>query len=166
MTFSRSIDLAEETEVMTQSMPTCLSTKLARIAELSERDPDKVFEQLMHHFNKGALQKCFDMLDRKAACGSDGITMDQYEQNLDRHPEELVVRMRQMSYRPSPVREVYIPKEGKAGAMRPLGISKFEDKIVQRMFQQVLSAIYEPLFLDCSYGFRAGQAQLLGRDCS
>lgn len=152
------IDLAEDTEAMTQSIPTNLSTKLARIAELSERDPNRVFEQLMHHFNQGALQKCFDMLDRKAARGSDGVTKCQYEQNLDRHLQELVVRMRQMSYRPSPVREVHIPKEGKAGATRPLGISNFEDKIVQRMFQQVLSAIYEPLFLDCSYGFRTGRS--------
>ena len=152
------IDLAEETEVMTQSMQSHLSTKLARIAELSERDPTMVFEQLIHHFNEDTLKKCFDKLDRKAARGSDGITKDQYEQDLDRHIKELVVRMRQMRYRPSPVREIHIPKAGKAGATRPLGISNFEDKIVQRVFQQVLSAIYEPLFLDCSYGFRTGRS--------
>lgn len=143
---------------MTQNIPHYLTTKLARIAELSERDPDSVFRQLMHHFNKDTLQKCFHKLDRKAARGSDGITKDQYEQNLDDHLQDLVLRMRQMSYRPSPVREVRIPKEGKAGETRPLGISNVEDKIVQRMFQQVLSAIYEPLFLECSYGFRSGRS--------
>jgi group II intron reverse transcriptase/maturase len=65
--------------------------------------------------------------------------------------------MRDMAYRPGPVREALIPKEGKPGATRPLGISNLEDKIVQRMMQQVLESIYEPLFLGCSYGFRPGR---------
>ena len=62
-----------------------------------------------------------------------------------------------MAYRPEPVRQVNIPKEGKLGATRALGISNFEDKLVQKMMQKVLESIYEPLFLDCSYGFRAGK---------
>ena len=143
---------------MTQNIPTYLTTKLARIAELSECEPDKVFSQLMHHFDRDTLQMCFNKLDRKAARGSDGIAKDQYEQNLDEHLDNLITRMRQMSYRPAPVREVLIPKEGKTGATRPLGISNLEDKIVQRMFQQVLNAIYEPHFLDCSFGFRPGRS--------
>ena len=63
-----------------------------------------------------------------------------------------------MAYRPGPVREVLIPKEGKPGATRPLGISNLEDKIVQKMMQKVLESIYEPLFLECSYGFRPGRS--------
>lgn len=59
-----------------------------------------------------------------------------------------------MAYRPGPVREVLIPKEGKPGATRPLGISNLEDKIVQKMTQKVLESIYEPLFLNCFHGFR------------
>ena len=61
-----------------------------------------------------------------------------------------------MAYRPGPVRQVLIPKDGKPGATRPLGISNFEDKVVQKMTQRILDSIYEPLFLDCSYGFRDG----------
>ena len=59
-----------------------------------------------------------------------------------------------MSYIPGPVRQILIPKEGKTGATRPLGIGNFEDKIVQKGVQKILEAIYEPLFWDCSYGFR------------
>ena len=59
-----------------------------------------------------------------------------------------------MAYRPAPARQVLIPKEGKPDATRPLGISNLEDKIVQKMMHKVLESIYEPLFLDCSYGFR------------
>lgn len=62
-----------------------------------------------------------------------------------------------MAYRPLPVRQVLIPKDGQPGAMRPLGISVLEDKLVQKMMQKVLESVYEPLFLDCSYGFRPGR---------
>ena len=64
--------------------------------------------------------------------------------------------MKRMAYRPGPVRQAMIPKEAKPGAVRPLGISNFEDKIVQKMTQKVLDSIYEPVFLNCSYGFRRG----------
>lgn len=62
--------------------------------------------------------------------------------------------MKRMTYRPLPVRQALIPKEGQPGAKRPLGISVLEDKIGQKMMQKVLESIYEPLLLDCSYGFR------------
>jgi len=76
---------------------------------------------------------------------------------LDENLEILIGRMKQMAYRPGPVRRVLIPKEGKPNATRSLGISNFEDKIVQKMMQWILESIYEPLFLDCSYGFRPGR---------
>jgi group II intron reverse transcriptase/maturase len=65
--------------------------------------------------------------------------------------------MKRMAYRPGPVREVLIPKPGRPKEKRPLGICNFEDKIVQKMMQKVLESIYEPLFLDVSYGFRPGR---------
>ena len=61
-----------------------------------------------------------------------------------------------MSYRPHPVRRVEIPKED--GTTRPLGISCTEDKIVQEMARRILEAIYEPVFLETSYGFRPGRS--------
>ena len=57
-----------------------------------------------------------------------------------------------------PIRRVYIPKEGQPGKERPLGISCFEDKIVQDALREVLEAVYEPDFRDCSYGFRPGRS--------
>jgi RNA-directed DNA polymerase len=133
------------------------ATRLERIAWLSSRDSKKVFQNLMHYFNEESLEVCFHELDGKKAVGTDGIKKSQYGENLTENLKGLVQRMKQMAYRPESVREVLIPKAGKAGAMRPLGISNFEDKLVQKMMHKVLESIYEPLFLDCSYGFRPGR---------
>ncbi len=132
-------------------------TKLNRIAWLSEQNPNKEYECLMHLFNKEALLECFHGLDKNKAVGIDGIDKEKYAENLNKNIDDLLVRMKKMAYHPGPVREVLIPKEGKPGATRPLGISNLEDKIVQKMMQRVLESIYEPIFLSCSYGFRPGK---------
>ena len=132
-------------------------TKLNRIALLSKQDPRRSFESLMHHFNEESLIECFHELDGKKALGADGIDKETYGKELNQNIPKLIARMKAMAYRPGPVREVLIPKEGKPGATRPLGISGFEDKIVQKMMQQILESIYEPIFRDCSYGFRPGR---------
>jgi len=111
----------------------------------------------MHLFNKESLLECFHGIDGNKAVGIDGMTKSRYAENLDGNIEILLANMKKMAYHPGPVREALIPKEGKPGATRPLGISQFEDKIVQKMMQKVLESIYEPLFLNCSYGFRPGR---------
>ena len=133
------------------------ATKLKRIAWLSARDPHKQFNCLMHLFNENSLAACFHELDGGKAVGVDGVTKAQYGEALSEHLDELVSRMKRMGYRPGPVRRVLIPKEGKPGATRPLGIGNFEDKLVQGVMRQVLESVYEPVFLDCSYGFRPGR---------
>ena len=89
--------------------------------------------------------------------GIDGVTKEQYGGDLENNIEKLIDKMKTMSYKPQPVREVLIPKEGKPGQTRPLGISSFEDKIVQLQMARILEAIYEPIFRDCSFGFRPGR---------
>ncbi len=130
------------------------NTKLKRIAWLSAQEPEMVFDQLMHLVNEGSLAACFHELDGKKAVGIDGIDKVQYGENLAANLKDLVARMKRMAYKPAPVRQVLIPKEGKPGATRPLGIGNFEDKLVQKMIQKILESIYEPRFLDCSFGFR------------
>ena len=133
-------------------------TALAEIAYLSARNPAQVFHSLMHHINEGSLQRCFEKLDGKKALGVDGISKTVYGENLQVNIEDLIQRMKRMAYRPQAVRQVLIPKEGKPGATRPLGIGCFEDKLVQSRVREILESIYEPLFLDWSYGFRPGQS--------
>lgn len=133
-----------------------LSTKLCKIAERSSRDTKAVFSHLMPIFTVENLACCFDQLDGKKAVGIDGKSKQEYAEKLDQNLWSLVKRMKRMAYRPQPVREILIPK-GK-GKMRPLGISVIEDKIVQSLFAKVLESIYEPLFRECSFGFRPNRS--------
>ncbi len=133
-------------------------TKLKRIAEQSAREPEAKFKWLMPHFNKESLHSCFVALNARKAVGADGRTKEDYGRDLERNLADLMDRMTRMAYKPGPVREVLIPKEGKRNAFRPLGIGNIEDKIVQSMTKKVLESIYEPIFLDCSYGFRPGRS--------
>jgi group II intron reverse transcriptase/maturase len=142
----------------TPESQTLTDTKLKRIAWLSSRDEQKVFNNLMHHFNEESLRQCFNELDGRKAVGIDGVTKATYQEHLGENLTELIERMKRMAYRPGPVRQALIPKEGKPGATRPLGIGNLEDKLVQKMQQKVLESIYDPIFLDCSYGFRSGRS--------
>ena len=63
-----------------------------------------------------------------------------------------------MGYKPQPKRRSYIPKPGSEKG-RPLGISCFEDKLVELALKRVLEPIYEPIFEASSYGYRPGCSQ-------
>ena len=129
-----------------------MATKLGRIATLSREDARREFKWLMPHFSVENLTSCFNELDGRKAVGIDGRTKDEYAQDLEINLQNLDSRMKALSYRPEPVRQVLIPKSN--GKFRPLGISNIEDKVVQSMFCKILESIYDPIFCDCSYGFR------------
>jgi RNA-directed DNA polymerase len=115
------------------------------------------FTQVMHHFNEESLLACYHELDGKKAKGNDGVDKASYGKELKANLQNLTERMKRMAYIPGTIRQVQIPKEGRPGATRPLGISNFEDKIVQKMMQKILNSMYDPLFYDNSYGFRPGR---------
>ena len=98
------------------------NTKLNRIAWLSKQDAGKKFQCLMHLFNPESLTECFHELDKNKAVGIDGVTKSDYEMNLEKNIQELITRMKAMAYRPGPVREVHIPKEGNlnGGILMPI----------------------------------------------
>jgi RNA-directed DNA polymerase len=132
------------------------ATGVESIARRARSNPTEAFTALMHHFSVDNLRACFAALDGRKAPGGDGVSKDDYGQHLESNLQALHDKLCQQSYRPQPVRRVEIPKAD--GSMRPLGISCTEDKIVQEMVRRVLDAIYEPVFLDTSYGFRPGRS--------
>ena len=82
------------------------------------------------------------------------MTKAAYGAKLEDNLTDLLARIRREGYKPQASRIVEIPKED--GSTRPLAISCFEDKIVQLAVAKILTAIYEPIFLPCSYGCRPG----------
>ena len=102
--------------------------------------------------DEAALGRAFSRIRKDAAVGVDGITKEQYGQQLEENLRGLHERLRTMRYRHQPIRRVHIPKAN--GKKRPIGISSLEDKIVQGALREVLEAVYEQGFLECSYGFR------------
>ena len=136
--------------------PPQMSPGLLKVAERAKRHPDVRMLALAHHIDESALERAYRSLRRDAAVGVDGITVEQYGEGLAENLQALRARMKAGQYRHRPIRRVNIPKEN--GSTRPIGISTVEDKIVQGAVREVLEAIYEQDFLDCSYGFRPGRS--------
>lgn len=131
-----------------------MSTGLLKVAVRAKREPACRFYSLAHLIDEERLAGAYDRLRSDAAVGVDGITKEQYGRDLERNLRDLHERLRTKRYRHQPIRRVHIPKE--TGKTRPIGISTTEDKVVQNALREVLEAIYEQDFLDCSYGFRPG----------
>ena len=133
-----------------------MTTGLERIRQLASEHPDRKMQTIMHLVNAETLRSVHNRQDANKAYGVDKVTKAEYGENIEENLKNLIARMKQFSYRPQPVRRTYIPKDG-SDKMRPLGVPAYEDKLVQGAMGDVLTAIYEPKFYGCSYGFRAGR---------
>jgi RNA-directed DNA polymerase len=129
-----------------------MSPQLLKVAERARNDRKTRLISLARLIDVPALERAYRSLRKDAAVGVDGVTKAEYGENLEENLRDLHARMKQRRYRHQPLRRVYVPKE--RGKKRPIGISALEDKIVQGALREVLEAVYEQDFLDCSYGFR------------
>jgi group II intron reverse transcriptase/maturase len=127
----------------------------------SVADPDKVFADL---FNLICDRRTLDHAWRRLAPnrgsqtpGTDGVTRKKVEERpggVAVFLEEIREELRQGTYRPEPVRQRLIPKPGRPGKFRPLGIPTLKDRIVQMALKLILEPIFEADFYPTSYGFR------------
>lgn len=92
----------------------------------------------------------------KGVSGVDGVTVEELGVYLFQHKEEIKEQIRNLKYKPSPVRRVEIPKEN--GKKRKLGIPTVVDRVIQQAIVQVINPLFEPQFSETSYGFRPNRS--------
>ena len=125
----------------------------------AKQDRDRRFHALYDKVARGdVLWKAWgEVRANRGAAGVDGVTIDDIVRSgVGDFLDELAVKLRAGTYRPRPLRRVHIPKPGRPGQLRPLGIPCVADRVVMAAAKAVLEPIFEADFLPTSYGFRPG----------
>src|SRR5450631_1751646 len=115
-----------------------VSSDLDRVRQVARRDKDVRFTALLHHVTVERLEAAFRAIRPGAAPGVDGVTWQEYGQELEGNLRDLHARVHRGAYRAKPSRRAFIPKPD--GRLRPLGVAALEDKILQRAVAEVLDA--------------------------
>lgn len=132
-----------------------IATKLILIANKAREDTKLKFISLIHHISNTAyLLACFQDLKQGKAPGIDNRTKESYtDKEIRQALNQVSEKLKQRKYRPQPIKRIYIKKEN-SSKQRPLGLPTVIDKTVQLAIKNILEPIFEPNFLDCSYGYR------------
>ena len=139
--------------------PTKMAEKQRFLARTASEHPDHRFTNLydllhwdywMHISAERVLARPGSQTD-----GVDGQTRLAFKEDYEHQMTMLIDQLKRETYKPQPVRRVYIPKHD--GKKRPLGIPALRDRIVQEALRAILDPIYESDFHPHSYGFRKGR---------
>jgi RNA-directed DNA polymerase len=133
-----------------------MPTSLRGIANKASSDKHHRFRNLFGLLTVVFLLSCWERVNKKAASGVDRVSARDYAKDLGGNVRALWERVKRGSYRARLVRRRHIPKEG-SSKTRPLGIPVVEDKLLQIAVSRILNAIYEPVFLPCSWAYRLGR---------
>ena len=129
---------------------------IGRLKPTSSTPTDKRMGTLEDIINPLNLNDAYKRVVRNGGSGGvDRMTVDELLPYLKLHGGEIVRDLLGGRYKPLPVRRVEIPKDN--GKMRQLGIPTAVDRMVQQAIAQVLTPMYEPQFVETSYGFRPGR---------
>jgi RNA-directed DNA polymerase len=141
----------------TLDTPLSSSSEMSIAADFSKRltDQQQLLEMILGRANMWDAYKRVRKND--GAPGVDGMTVKQAGKYLKRHWLKIRAAILDGTYRPLPVRRKEIPKPD--GGVRLLGIPAVIDRVIQQAISQVLGYIWEPVFSDCSFGFRPGRSQ-------
>ena len=90
----------------------------------------------------------------RGAAGIDKVSIGMFQQNLDANLAALKRDLKKGTFIPKPLRRKWISKDAKGTKFRPLGIPAVRDRVAQEVIRRLLEPIFEPLFHDCSFGFR------------
>ena len=133
-----------------------MKTQLNRVATKAKLDTKEVFTSLAHLLTPSFLIETWQMMNKRGAPGIDKETTTAFAEQLDARVQELYEQLKSGRYKAPPVRRVQIPKDG--GKKRLLGIPTVADRLLQASVARILSAVYEPVFKDCSWGYRPGRS--------
>jgi hypothetical protein len=128
--------------------------QLRQIAEQAITHPDRVFTSLIHRMDFDFLREAFFELRRDGAPGLSGITVKDYEKDLEANLKDLHERLAGQTYGAPPIKRVWIDKDN--GKKRPIGLVEIEDKIVQKAVSMLMGAVCEQDFLPISCAFGKG----------
>ena len=113
---------------------------------------DKVYKQKN-------LERAWECVKaNRGSGGVDGQNLEEFEGQLDSQLNRLHTELREDCYQPRPVRQVQIPKAGKPGEYRTLGIPTIYDRVCQQALLNWLEPIFEPVFDDANFGYRRGRS--------
>lgn len=133
--------------------------RLHRLARLASEDMTKRFDRLYKEIEKeDFLFYAYEKIKGNrgsATPGIDGLTRFEW---TEERTQSLSTQLRDGTYQPQPVRRVLIDKKNAPGKKRPLGIPTLADRVVQSAVRLILEALYEPIFMECSHGFRPHRA--------
>lgn len=130
---------------------------LENIRQNSERNQDEIFTRLFRYMLRPELYYlAYKNLYANQGAATRGVNTDTADGFSEAKVERIIKALSDGSYIPPPVRRTYIPKRN--GRLRPLGIPTFTDKLVQEVLRMILEAVYEPVFLPTSHGFRPGRS--------
>lgn len=129
----------------------------------SQENPDYRFEELWGLVTDPRnIRIAFNRVSRNRGARTAGIDRITVRRIVQEGAEEYLVAIREElrngSFHPSPVRRVLIPKAGKPGVFRPLGIPTVKDRVIQAAMKQIMEPIFEAVFYPTSYGFRPGRS--------
>lgn len=133
-----------------------MKTQLERVATKAKLNTKEVFTSVAHLLTPLFLKETWQMMNKRGAPGVDKETTKAFAEQLDARVQQLHEQLKAGMYKAPPVRRVEIPKDG--GKKRLLGIPTVTDRLLQASVARILSTIYEPVFLDCSWGYRPGRS--------